>query len=417
MKIFVLTFCLALAWNIGYTQEDQIIDSLKHELFIATADSTRVMIMASMSNRYIFSNSDSTLMYGQRALNLAQQIKFLKGEARALFSLAVALRIQGDLPKALEMQFKGLQIAEDKHYLLEIGRCLMGIGGIYDDLKDYPKMISFFQRAQAIYIATHNEASAVINALGIAEYYRLNNHLDSALSILQKVYNKINLLYDIGTQGRFFMEMGVLQFELGNHHTAFEHLRKSIQLLHLDNNHRLSAIAYNSLAHFFKEINQPDSTIYYARKGLAEGQAIGFKREILKSSSLLADLYESKDLRQAYYYRNLAMSTNDEMFGANKVLKLQKIVVGEQQRQREIEANNISFHNRLKQYALLSGLAVFLLIAFILYRSNHQKQKDNVVLEKTLGNLKSTQAQLIQSEKMASLGELTAGIAHEIQNP
>ena len=59
-----------------------------------------------------------------------------------------------------------------------------------------------------------------------------------------------------------------------------------------------------------------------------------------------------------------------------------------------------------------------------MYRNIRHKQKINGVLQQqkeeiqeTLIALRATQSQLIQSEKMASLGELTAGIAHEIQNP
>jgi len=81
--------------------------------------------------------------------------------------------------------------------------------------------------------------------------------------------------------------------------------------------------------------------------------------------------------------------------------------------------------------ASLAGLFMFAIISIFLFRNNLSKQKANRLLQMqkeeihaqreniatAYDQLKSTQSQLIQSEKMASMGELASGIAHEIQNP
>ena len=69
------------------------------------------------------------------------------------------------------------------------------------------------------------------------------------------------------------------------------------------------------------------------------------------------------------------------------------------------------------QIELVQALARAFSIAYARYEDFNELENAKTKVEVTLSELKSTQSQLIQAEKMASLGELTAGIAHEIQNP
>jgi two-component system NtrC family sensor kinase len=416
-RILVVAILLLLLPRFAFSQTREAIDSLQHQLAVANDDTSRINAQIALCLLYRLGNTDSSLLYGQRALESAEKIGYVRGQISALGFMCIVMEQRGNLPKSLELGFKALRLGEEYHLEILAGPALDGIGEAYIILKDYPKAIDYLRK----YIGSNNEGLAYAYFdMGVA--FAGLNRLDSAHVYEQKAietFAKYN--YE---EPLVYQALGDINMQSGKLEEALKYYQKSLLISLRKNESRALAYAYNKIASFYKNVSKSDSAIYYAEKGLQESKLINQKKTILEAAALLSELYEPTDTRLSLDYLKIADAYKDSIFGAGNIEAVQTLVAREEDRQKEIQAAKVAYQNQLKVYGLIGGLVILVLIAFFLYRNNRKEknakqllQNKNEVIEQTLSHLKTTQAQLVQQEKMASLGELTAGIAHEIQNP
>jgi two-component system, NtrC family, sensor kinase len=423
MKAFVKLMILMLGYSAGYAQGTSI-DSLSRELSMAKHDTTKVMIMSEITYLYRLSNPDSGMVLGWQALKLAKKNRYLRGQSSVLSSIGAIYRIQGDLQNAISFEFDALKIAEENGFLHESAKAYFGIGNTYTYLKDYRLGINYLRKAIVLYQSLKNTHQYSIVYANIGDAYRQNNQLDSAHHYLTNAYRlmkKVNYVTGISFCLTRLARINLMQ---QNYQAARELALEAEKLGSQQKNIRTQSMSAQLLSDYYHAQNNTDSAIYFAQKAFDVAKAYNYKWDMLDNSSNLAHLYKTKDLAKAYYYSQLAKVLNDSIYGPNRVIGLQKRIIKEEELKKENEAKALAYQNQMKQNVLIGSVMVLILIGFLLYRNNRQKQRANLLLneqkekvEQTLKTLQATQAQLIQKEKLASLGELTAGIAHEIQNP
>ena len=433
LKIFALLPLFGLVLGASMAQKSPA-DSLKNLLSQNLPDTSRSLILDQIGRAYMYSKPVEAMYYAEQGLNLARKIHFDKGISRNLNRIGAINRIIGNFPKALESFLFALKIAKDNNDTEGVAKIYNNIGILYSEQKDSKTAIAYFLKTKNLAEKLHDDYLLQIVLTNIGVDYKLLNKLDSALIYTQLAYamesrkksDNVNIL---------LLNMGEIYFLKEAYSSALAQYKRSVPFSKALSDDVILSQTYVEMAKVYQKTNQLDSCLLYAKKSLEIAMKVNNPKNIYDTGRFLSAFYDKSEPSKAYYYFKLATAAKDSLYSMEKVQSLQKMAYEEREleakNRRRIEARQTAFVSQVKIYSLAILLLGFAVFAFFLYRNNRQKNRANTLLhlqkqeidiqrnkaEKALEELKATQAQLIQKEKLASLGELTAGIAHEIQNP
>jgi len=398
-------------------------------------DTLRMGLARSIGWYYQEIDLDSSYYFLQQQAALAAKLKLKLWEADALDNIGYILSYKKNYAQSLRVFLTAIRITEDKASekniwqvsrfskaedpalarLVVLAASHLDIGRLYGYTGNVKEELSNSFKALKIAEQVADPANLANINMNIGAIFIRINQPDSALYFMKKsmAYSDSSGFYKFN--GLVYSYFGNIHLRKRNYPLAKQYFTRAIQESEQQNNRYALALAYIEMGITFSYMKTIDSSLWYAKKGLEISQAPDLLAKAYMSLSSIFKLRNNID--SAFFYQRLAMTAKDSISSVEKLNQFQNIGFDEQLKVQELEKEKIENDNRIRIYGLLAGLAVLSVIAFIIYRNSHQRLKANKVLEQTLSNLKSTQSQLIQSEKMASLGELTAGIAHEIQNP
>jgi tetratricopeptide (TPR) repeat protein len=459
---YIFPFIFIFALQHSAAGQRSTIDSLQEILKTTREDSNKVNILNALSYELLYSNTDTTIYFATLAKNLSEQLNYSRGIASAYLRLGQAYNNKGsydqsqlylskalasstdklttakiyvniginhyemsNYAEALKNYFIGLKSFEEAGDKKAIGSVYNNIALIYSDMGNYGDALKNHLAAKKIREANGDKRGIAGSYLNIGIIHFALGNYGEALKNYSEAQKLYEALGDKNEVALAYHHIGTVYRNQKNYSEALKNYLAALKIQEEIGDKEGIAITCNSIGTAYVEDGKTSQAGEWLTKSLALAKEIGIKTTIQDSYlSLSRADSASGNYKGAYENHKMYIIYRDSI--ANKV-NTEKVVQQKMQyefdkKEAQSRAEQAMTKKELQRQKLVrngfvGGFVLVLLLVGVTYNRFRLKQKSNRQISQALNELKETQKQLIQSEKMAAFGVMASRVAHEIQNP
>ena len=434
-NFFFLFAFYSFALTSALAQEQKKADSCKIIYLRDTAQGvSKFKLLVNLSFNEV-RNFKEALRYAEELISLSQQAGNDKYLSSGYFLKGTKQRLLGNLDDALAAFFKSAEIAKSSHLPTSEGNAYEEVGNIYSIAKNHQTAMLYYNKAINA-MRQSNDSTSLASALSNAgdEFIKFKN-FDSAFLYFNEakiIFDKID--YPAG-KGYSMGNIGVVYANIGKNDLAEKNLNEAIRILEEAGDYYPICDFLLPLADVYSSKGNIKAALNYALRSFSLAEQYRLKEQIANAEQKVSQLYEKlgNTGESLKHYKNY-ITYRDDLNDLKSVQDMYNLKSRFDNSQHEAQVKLLRQKERNQRNLLISLMVIFgltVIILGVILRNNKNRQKAYAILnqqrletekqkakaEEALKELQITQTQLIHRERMASLGELTAGIAHEIQNP